>query len=225
VGRTLEDPSLGYNLGGAACTLGLRQDQLELAAEEEDRHIRLGVEVLHTAVPGEVDLVVRPMDLLACHSSTTQMSPPCLLHEKEDERRKATEGNEHKASEVVAGHRPVVHTVVEAVDHIGLAVVAAPTDPVAAVDKVVVVVMLVHMAVVSAVGHTVVAVGLDKKTVDMVKTFGLGVEERVCCNRVGENKVMMLRVWFGLEKKAIEVVLESQDARASGARPADLDMG
>jgi hypothetical protein len=60
VGRNLEGPFPGYNLGGAACTLVLQQDQIELAAEEEVRHIRLGVEVRHTAVPGEAGLVVRP---------------------------------------------------------------------------------------------------------------------------------------------------------------------
>lgn len=105
-----------------------------------------------------------------------------------------TEGNEHKASEAGAGHRVVVHIVEEGVGHIGFAVVAGPTDPAVAVDRVVVAVMPVHMAVVSEVGHTVV-VGPDKKIEDMVMTSGLVVEGRACCILTGlEDKVMMLRV-------------------------------
>jgi hypothetical protein len=105
-----------------------------------------------------------------------------------------TEGNEHKANEEGAGHRVAVHIVGEGVVRIGFAVVAGPTDPTAAVDKLVVDVMPVRMAVVLEVGHTVV-VGPDKMIEDMVKTFGLVVEGQACCIRTGlEDMVMMSRV-------------------------------
>jgi hypothetical protein len=101
----------------------------------------------------------------------------------------------------------VVHTA--GAVHTAAVVVVGPID-LAVVNMVVVDVKPVHRAVGWGVAH--IEAALDGATEDMEKTFGLVVEERVCCNLTGlEDKVKMRRtgVDFESEKRESEVVLEN----------------
>jgi hypothetical protein len=58
------DPSPGYMLAKPACSQRSHRDWSLLAVGEEDLHTRPVVVERHTAVPGVVGLVVRPVIIL-----------------------------------------------------------------------------------------------------------------------------------------------------------------
>ena len=209
MGKSFGGPSPGYKLARAACSLGPRQDQTELAVGVEVLRNRPEVAELHT-----VPVVRRPMkymSVLLPHYFQQSACSPCNLKDNEEgQKSKCAWGNQHKVGKMAVG-RKGLHIAVEVAVH--RAVVVGPTG--------LAVVVVVHKVVEWEAAHidlvAVLDMGIeDVVTVDTEKTSGQVAVVRACYTpTVPEDTVMMFRTQLDLrvERKVTAVVLGNQVAK------------